>query len=104
MSDIALSEAQVIWGLGEGEKGPPVKVVGGSVKDDHRYSSSWGACNSDFNEADMQTKLKMLLVESTHLMLNEGIPAKAVVEALMVIPEYRGALRDGAVIRSDDDY
>lgn len=98
MADIALSEAQVIWGTDDINEAPPVKVVGGAVKDDDTYSSSWGACNQDFNEADDDGKLRMLLTQSIYLTLGESIDPTFVHDAFMVIPEYRAEMIRGAVI------
>ncbi|WP_103728900.1 hypothetical protein [Novosphingobium sp. HII-3] len=102
MTDIALADAQIIWDRG-GAGNPPVKVVGGGVKDDQRYSGSWGSCNQDFNEADDDGKLRMLLTQSIYLTLVESIDPTIVHDAFMVIPEYRVALRRLGVIPLDEE-
>ena len=88
----------------DGKSGPPLKVVGGPVKDDDDYISSWGACNGDFAEANDETRLRMLLAETVNLTVNEGIAPKTVHEALMVIPEYRSAMINAAVIPDPEAY
>lgn len=103
MADIPLANAQIVWTLAEGEDGPALRVVGGPEKDDDRYLSSWGACNSDFNEASDAEKLRMLLAESVNLTLNENIPPRVVHEALMAIPEYRTAMVEASVIPPTDE-
>lgn len=103
MVDIPLDKAQIVWTLMDGKEGPPLKVVGGPIKDDDNYLSSWGACDSLFQEASDEKKLTMLLSETVNLTVNEGIPPSVVHEALMVIPEYRAAMIEAAVIR-DPDY
>lgn len=102
MTDIALADAQVIWDR-EAAGNPPVKVVGAGVKDDQRYNASWGSCNQDFNEANDDGKLRMLLTQSIYLTLVESINPALVHDAFMVIPEYRAALRAQGVIPPGDD-
>ena len=103
MTDIPLDKALIVWNLMEGKSGPPLKVVGGAVKDDDEYISSWGACNGEFAEANSDKKLRMLFAETVNLTVNEGIDPKVVHESLLVIPEYRAALIESDVIRNPED-
>lgn len=103
MTDIALADVQVIWDREGAASREQVRVVGGAVKDDNSYSSSWGSCDADFNEADESGKLRMLLAQSIFLTYMEGIPPKTVHDAFMVIPEYRAAMTSAGVIVPEDE-
>lgn len=92
--DVALEDAQIIWDR-HGEFSPSVKVVGGSVRDDDRYSCSYGSCNGDYSRADNVGKLLRLFAKFIEISALDGIPAAEVHEAFSVIPEYRYALSFG---------
>ncbi|MES3043736.1 hypothetical protein [Sphingomonas faeni] len=104
MNNIPLGKMVIVWNLMDGKSGPPLKVVDSNDKEDEDYISSWGACNSEFSQASNEKKLRMLLTENINLTVNEGIPPTTVHEALMVIPEYRAALMEAAVIPDPDEY
>jgi transcriptional regulator with XRE-family HTH domain len=83
--DIPLSDAMIIW---DEDEQPRVKVVGPG-EDDSRYSSSYGACNLDWVEADDVGRMLRLLSRFVELTTFAGIPPKEVHHAFSVIPEYR---------------
>lgn len=88
--EVPLAKAMVISRLLPGQTGPALKVVGGDVPDEsHRYSASWGACNSDFQDASDSDKLSMLLANIIYLIIKEKLDPKEVHEAHLVIPEYK---------------
>lgn len=89
--DVALSDAQIIWDRDDGIA-PPVKVVAIPGDDDDRYTSSFGACNSDWQAADDVGRLLRLMSLFVDLTVGDGIPPKAVHDAFSVIPEYRWAM------------
>lgn len=97
MTDIPLAEAMVIWSPDRPDL-PPVKVVGGGdrehphVRDDKRYSASWGRSDRDFNEADDATRLTMLFNKFVEIAVLYEVPAAEVHKAFLVIPEYRAAV------------
>lgn len=93
MSDIPLSEVQVVW-TADDPSLPPARLVQRGRKDDTRYISSWGACDHDFNEATDQGRVDMLFRQFVHMTAIEGIDAKALHEIFMDIPEYRRALTE----------
>jgi hypothetical protein len=92
--DHPLAETQIIWDAPENPELPPVELVRLGFEDDDRYTSSWGACSHDFNDASPSEKLHMLLRQFVHLTAIEGISPKDVHRALMQIPEYRQALAE----------
>lgn len=90
--DVPIERAQVIW---DDDMSPRIKVVGIPGDDDRRYSSSFGACNSDWVHADTVGQLLRLLSRFPEWTIAEGIPPSEVHDALMVIPEYRKAVAYG---------
>lgn len=90
--DVPIARAQIIW---DEDMSPRIKVVGIPGDDDRRYSSSFGACNSDWVHADTVGQLLRLLSRFPEWTVAEGIPASEVHDALMVIPEYRRAVAYG---------
>lgn len=101
-NDVPLAKAQIIWDR-YGEIDPPLKVIAIPGEDDERYSSSGGACNLDWRQADDVGRLLRLFALFADLTVDEKIPAQQVHEAFSVIPQYRRALhfmhfREGVAI------
>jgi hypothetical protein len=102
MIDIPLRDVQVIWDYDGDEPDAPSLLVMGhpnengrdpyGTRDDRNYRSSWGACLSEFTEADDLGRLLMLFQKFQELVTFEGLEPRRVHEALCVIPEYRQAL------------
>lgn len=100
--DIPLREAQVIWSYdGPRLDAPPLVVMGHpnekgrdryGNRDDRDYSSSWGACLSEFVHASDAERLLMLFQKFQELTVADGLEPRTVHEAFCVIPEYRAAL------------
>lgn len=89
--DVPLAKAQIIWDR-YGEVDPPVRLIGIPGKDDDRYSSSGGACNSDWQHSDDVGRLLRLFAYFVELTVDEKIPAEKVHDAFSIIPEYRWAM------------
>lgn len=87
--DVPLRDAMIIW---DEEMSPRLKVVANGSGDDDRYSSSYGACNSDWAHADDVGRLLRLFSRMPEWTVIDGIPAREVHDALWVIPEYRRAV------------
>lgn len=87
--DVPISDAMIIW---DEEMSPRLKVVANGSGDDDRYSSSYGACNSDWAHADDVGRLLRLFSRMPEWTVLDGIPAREVHDALWVIPEYRRAV------------
>lgn len=102
MTDIPLREVQVIWDYDGGDLEAPALLVMGHPsengrdrygnRDDRDYSSSWGACNSEFVEATDAERLLMLFQKFQELTVCERLEPREVHNAFCVIPEYRAAL------------
>lgn len=90
--DVPIAQAQIIW---DEDMSPRIKVVSVAGQDDTRYSSSFGACNSDWVHADTVGQLLRLFSRFPEWTVAETIPAGEVHDALMVIPEYRRAVAYG---------
>lgn len=86
--DVPLGKAMIIW---DDDMSPRIKVVRNG-RDDQRYSSSYGACNSDWNNADAIGQLLRLFSRIPEWTLLDGIDPREVHDALWVIPEYRRAI------------
>jgi hypothetical protein len=93
-----ISKTQIIWDAPDNPELPPVALVQIPGKDDNRYHASWGACNSDFNEASVGEQVNMLMKQFVHMTINYGIEPELLHETFMQIPEYRRALADCGVI------
>lgn len=112
--DIPLAEVQVIWEyVGKEPDAPSVIVMGHpnesgrdrwGNRDDKDYTSSWGACSTDFNEASADEKLLMLFKQFHWMALTREVEPKAIHEAFLVIPEYRAQMpRDFLPAEYQDD-
>lgn len=99
MNTIPLADAMIIWDDLPPAGEPAVVVVDTKQgRDDDRYSSSWGASNMEFNDADEQGKLLQLFVKYHQLVTVYGHNPQEVHTAFMVIPEYRVALAEAGSI------
>jgi hypothetical protein len=90
-SDIPLSDAMIVWTRGE--------RVGVVSHPDYQgrsdaFQSSAGACFSNWREMDDQGRLRQFLIEIWHIAAFYGIPAVAVNQAAMCVPEFRNTLAD----------
>jgi DNA-binding XRE family transcriptional regulator len=85
-NDVPLRDAMIIW---DKKMSPRLKVVANGSEDDDRYSSSYGACNSDWAHADDVGRLLRLFSRMPEWTVIDGIPPREVHDALWVIPEYR---------------
>ena len=94
MTEYPLEKTQVIWDAPDNPELPKVALVSIPGEDDTRYIASWGACNSDFSDADESGQIKMLLAKAISLVVNDGIDANVVHNVFSQIPEYRQALYD----------
>ena len=94
MSDYPLASTQVIWSAPDNPELPSVALVSIPGEDDDRYHASWGACNSDFAEADDTGKIAMFLAKFISLVIVDGIDANEIHEVFSQVPEYRRALAD----------
>lgn len=86
--DIPLRELQLLW-QPDDKSLPPVKAMGINDKDDRNYSSSWGACNLEFNETDDAGRIHQLLANFAWMTVMDGVSPQALHDALVVVPEYR---------------
>jgi len=98
MTDYPLGKTQIIWDAPDDPDLPPAALVQIPGEDDRRYIASWGACNSDFKEADDDEKLVMLLRQFIHMTVNYDINAKELHEVFMQIPEYRRDLAENGIV------
>ena len=99
MTDIPLRDVQVIWDYhGDDPEAPPLKLMGHpnesgrdshGRRDDREYFSSWGSCNSEFNETDDAGRLLKLFQQYHQIVTLDRIDPEYVHEAFLVIPEYR---------------
>ena len=94
MTDYPLATVQVIWDAPDNPSLPKVALVNIPGNDDERYNASWGACNSDFVDADDKEKIAMFLAKGMSLIINDDIPPNEVHEVFSQVPEYRSALAD----------
>ena len=94
MTDIKLSDVQVIWNAPENPELPKVALVEIPGDDDDRYYSSWGACSLEFKEANPDQQIGMLLAKFIALAVHDGIDPQEMHDVFSQIPEYRRALAD----------
>lgn len=90
-SDIPLECAMLVWSAGE--------KVGVVPHPDERglsdgFRSSVGACFANWREKSAAQRRAQLMVDAWHVAAFYDIPAQAVHDALLCIPEYRDMLAD----------
>lgn len=102
-TDVPLSNAMILWDHEGLADKPPILVVGDPSDNDVEYSSSTGACNSDWLEADDIGRLLRLFAIFIQITVEDGIAPKDVHEAFSVIPEYRFALHRGMFDETEVD-
>ena len=90
--DVPLADAMIIWDNDDPALHPRIKVLFHGNGDDQRYSSSFGACNSDWIHADTIGRLLRLFSRFPEWTMLEGLSPKEVHDALWVIPEYRASV------------
>lgn len=88
-SDIPLEDAMLVWNRGSG--------VGVVPHPDRRhlseaFSASVGACFSEWREMDPQGRLTQFLIDLWHVTAFYDVPAQAVHQAALSVPEYRNTL------------
>lgn len=88
-SDISMAEAMLVWTRG--------KRVGIVPHPDTRgisdgFQSSVGACFADWRTMGPHNQIHQLMIEAWHVAAFYDIPANAVHQALLAIPEYRNTL------------
>jgi len=103
-TNIPLAEAQVLWDyIGpDPEDNRVVRVTGPGDRIFPEYTSSWGACNLDFQEASDEQRLLMLFQNFRDLAL-EGIDPQEIHGAFQVIPEYRAATHPSLIAAAYDE-
>lgn len=89
-TDIPLARAMLVWTRGErvGVVPHPDRQLSAG------FQSSVGACFASWREMDDQERLLQFLIDIWHVAAFYGIPAAAVNEAAMSVPEYRDTLAD----------
>lgn len=88
-ADIPLSEAMLVWTRGE--------RVGVVPHPDHKdrssqFRSSVGACFAGWRDMDETERLAQFLIDIWHVAAFYEIPAEAVHQAALAVPEYRNTL------------
>lgn len=100
MTDIALSEAVLLYNSGLGGEAPAFVVRPIGHHDYDRYQYKVGACFRAWQEEDDLARLKLRLwIDVWHATAFYGVPVEMVHEALLVIPEYRDMLADDCLPR-----
>lgn len=89
--DVPVSDAMLVWSSGEKVGVVPHPDDRGLADD---FRSSVGACFTSWREQTTEGQKAMLMVEAWHVAAFYDIPAKAVHEAMLCIPEYRDMLAD----------
>jgi hypothetical protein len=88
-TDVPLSEAMLVWTRGEKVGVVPHPDRAGYSDD---FRSSAGACWSTWRAMDDVGRRLQLMIEAWHISTFHEVPAAAVHEALLCIPEYRDML------------
>lgn len=92
--DVPLDNAMLVWTRGERVGVVPHPDSKGLSK---RFQSSVLACFAYWDRIDAIGRKLMLMTEAWHLAAFDNIPAPAVHEALLCIPEYRAMLADDSL-------